>query len=85
MAKLKRNSQSDITKAQQECERIKQLMRVKDSEVWDLEKEIEKKTQIVAELTDAQNKKSKNKKQIDCVNCLKKDADLTGLREKVEK
>lgn len=39
------------------------MMRGKDSEYWDLEKKLENKTKIVAELEEAsQNKKSKSKK-----------------------
>lgn len=61
------------------------MLRAKDTEVWDLEKEIEKKTGVIAELEEAQNKKSKSKKNIECVNCLKKEADIQGLKAKVDK
>ena len=62
------------------------MMRGKDSEYWDLEKKLENKTKIVAELEEAsQNKKSKSKKQIECLSCLKKDGDLQTLNAKVDK
>ena len=56
--------------------KLQQLLRAKDQEFWDLEKQLDGKTKLLAELEEARNKKSKSKKQIDCVACLKKDGDI---------
>jgi hypothetical protein len=52
-------------------------MRAKDTEVWDLEKELEKKTSLVAGLEEAAVKAKKSKKAPpECMQCLKKDGEL---------
>jgi hypothetical protein len=43
-------------------------MRAKDSEVWDLEKEIENKTRLIAGMEEKAKNKGKKKDCIDCLN-----------------
>ena len=39
----------------------------------------------MAELEEAQSKKSKSKKPIECLNCLKKEGDIQTLKAKVDR
>ncbi len=51
----------------------------------DLEGELAKKTQIIAELEEALKKKSGNKKDASCVNCVKKEVEMQALQAKFDK
>ena len=76
-AKLSRQIQS-IT---QEKEKLQTILRAKDQEVWDAQREIENKVQVIASLEEAKKKK----KSVECVQCLQKDAEIKGLGAKVDK
>lgn len=79
-------TQEQIDKLNQEKDKLHQLMRAKDTEVWDLEKELEKKTSLVAGLEEAAVKAKKSKKAPpECMQCLKKDGELQQLKAKIEK
>ena len=56
-------------------------MRAKDQEVWDAQREIENKVQVIASLEEAKKKK----KNVECVQCLQKDAEIKGLGTKIDK
>jgi chromosome segregation ATPase len=76
-AKLSRQIQT-IT---QEKEKLQTILRAKDQEVWDAQREIENKVQVIASLEEAKKKK----KNVECVQCLQKDAEIKGLGAKVDK
>jgi hypothetical protein len=65
-----------------ERDRLLQLMRAKDAEVWDLEKEIENKTRVIAGMEE--KAKSKGKKK-ECIDCLNKQGDIELLKAKVDR
>jgi chromosome segregation ATPase len=65
----------------QEKEKLQTILRAKDQEVWDAQREIENKVQVIASLEEAKKKK----KSVDCVLCLQKDAEIKGLGAKVDK
>lgn len=86
LTKVKKESKDALDKLTQEKDRLHQLLRAKDTEVWDLEKELEQKTTVIAGLEEAASKKNKSKKApAECMNCLKKDSELAQLKAKIEK
>lgn len=77
LSKIKQEAKDALDKLTQEKDKLHQLLRAKDTEVWDLEKELEQKTTLIVGLEEAQNKKNKSKKApAECMNCLKKDSEL---------
>jgi hypothetical protein len=57
------------------------MLRAKDQEVWDAQRELENKVQVIAGMEEAKKKK----KNVECVQCLQKDAEIKGLIAKVDK
>lgn len=57
------------------------MLRAKDQEVWDAQRELENKVQVIAGMEEAKKKK----KNVECVQCLQKDAEIKGLGAKVDK
>jgi len=65
----------------QEKEKIQGILRAKDQEVWDVQRDLENKVQVIASMEEAKKKK----KNVECMQCLQKDAEIKGLFAKVDK
>eukprot|EP00347_Sterkiella_histriomuscorum_P007863 403347270 len=85
ISRIKAVNLQQLDKANQEKDRLSKRLEEKEREIWDQKAKIEQAESLANELEAQMDKKNKNKKKNECMECFKKEAELQTLNAKLLK
>ncbi|CDW75895.1 UNKNOWN [Stylonychia lemnae] len=83
--KIKSSNLVQFDRINQDKDRLQKRVEEKDKTIWDHQAKIEQHEKLILELEGQLDKKKKNKKKNECMECFKKEAEIQTLNAKVLK